>query len=164
MARQKAVLNITNTPAVIALGEEICARLRARKSTDKITTDAYGNVLCERDKKIVIYPGEGIDRRGEHFFDVVCTVGGEDTILQSFNYPSRAAFIEAACDAVFFYIGHRVKTVKYREKFKCYGMDVYYEDARGSWVRFDGFRVEGLRNNFLNIRTDRTEEIVEYKL
>lgn len=63
----KANYNITNTPAVRQLGEDIAARLRAMRSTDKIKTDGFGNVLCDRDKKIVIYPGEGYDKRGEHF-------------------------------------------------------------------------------------------------
>ena len=160
----KANYNITGTDAVRKLGEDIAARLRAMKSTDRIKTDSFGNVLCDRDKKIVIYPGEGYDKRGAHFFDVVCTVGSDDTILQSFQYASYADFVEAACMAVIYYIGHRVKVVKYREKFKCYGMKVFYEAANGEWKEFDGFHIAGLKHNLWNIRTDRSEEIFEYHL
>ena len=160
----KADYNITGTDAVIALGEEIAARLREQKSTDKIKTDRKGNVLCERDKKIVIYPGEGYDKKGEHFFDVVCTVGNDDTILQSFNYPSRAEFVQAACDAVLPYIGRTVKIRQYRKKFRYYGQEVSYRTPAGDWKEIESFRVEGFWKNLINIRTDETETIVEYKL
>lgn len=160
----KAKINITGTDAVIALGEEIAARLRAICSTDRIKTDHKGNVLCEQKKRIVVYPGEGYDKKGQHFFDALCTVDNEDTILQSFSYPDRDAFVQAVCDAVSPYIGHRVKRVKYRKKFRYYGMSVSYELPSGDWKEFDSFRVEGFFRNLFNIRTDETTEITEYQL